>query len=187
MTAPGREPRGGSAAGSFAEPGEPDYAPRRGEGRSATQRGSLSGGWGGGANPRLYALVFALVILVLGLGFFGVLSICRDAVSRSATRAVETARAQPPAPTQAPSFPPPIPPTATPTPTPGPSLASSPSPGPAASTSPVAGARVHTVQAGDTLFGIAQRYNLTVDDLLRVNPDLTRQTVLQIGQQINLP
>lgn len=154
----------------------------RGAGRSPFG-GSLPGTSGG---ARTYVVVFLLVLLVLVLGLFGVLSICRDSVSRTAQRAVETARAQPPAVASAASFPPPIP-TATPT-APPPSFSPSPAVGSplAASPSPAGGERVHVVQAGDSLFAIAQRYNVSLDDLLRAN-NLTRDSVLQIGQRIVIP
>ncbi len=44
----------------------------------------------------------------------------------------------------------------------------------------------YTIQAGDTLFAIALRYNLTLDQLLALNPGLTRDTILQVGQVINV-
>ena len=42
----------------------------------------------------------------------------------------------------------------------------------------------YTVQAGDTLFGIARRFNLTIDELRRIN-NLTSDS-LSIGQVLNL-
>ena len=45
---------------------------------------------------------------------------------------------------------------------------------------------VYTVQAGDTLSGIARRFGLTVDELVQANRlvDLDR---MQIGQQLRIP
>ena len=43
----------------------------------------------------------------------------------------------------------------------------------------------HTVVRGDTLFALAQRYNTTVNDIIRVN-NLT-STALSIGQQLLIP
>ncbi|MBE3563318.1 MAG: peptidoglycan DD-metalloendopeptidase family protein [Hydrogenibacillus schlegelii] len=40
------------------------------------------------------------------------------------------------------------------------------------------------IQPGDTLSGIAARYNMKLDDLLALNPGLTPETILQIGQEI---
>jgi LysM repeat protein len=45
------------------------------------------------------------------------------------------------------------------------------------------GTIVHIVEEGDTLSGIANRYGVTVDDLLALN-DLNRTTILRIGQNI---
>mgnify|MGYP002622790155 CR=1 FL=1 len=45
--------------------------------------------------------------------------------------------------------------------------------------------RIHIVQQGETLFGIAKRYGVKVDSLKALNPQLTEQ--LSIGQQIRLP
>ncbi len=47
-------------------------------------------------------------------------------------------------------------------------------------------ATTYTVVAGDTLSLIAQRYNLTLDQLLALNPGLTRDSIIQIGQVINV-
>lgn len=46
-----------------------------------------------------------------------------------------------------------------------------------------AGALVHTIVAGDTLFGLAFQYNVSLDDLLTLN-GLTKDSILSIGQQI---
>ena len=46
--------------------------------------------------------------------------------------------------------------------------------------------QTYTVVAGDTLSAIAQRYNLTLDQLLALNPGLTRDSVIQVGQVINV-
>ncbi len=47
-------------------------------------------------------------------------------------------------------------------------------------------AKTYTVIAGDTLSAIAQRYNLTLDQLLTLNPTLTRDSVINVGQVINI-
>ena len=46
--------------------------------------------------------------------------------------------------------------------------------------------QTYTIVAGDTLSAIAQRYNLTLDQLLALNPTLTRESVIDIGQVINV-
>ena len=61
---------------------------------------------------------------------------------------------------------------------------------PAGTPSPVLtlppGTTTYTIQSGDTLFAIALRFNLTLDQLLALNPGLTRDSILQIGQVINV-
>lgn len=43
----------------------------------------------------------------------------------------------------------------------------------------------YTVQAGDTLSGIASKYNTTIDSIISANKGFSSQTVLQLGQVIN--
>lgn len=43
----------------------------------------------------------------------------------------------------------------------------------------------YTVQTGDTLSGIASRYNTTMDGIISANKGFTSDTVLQLGQVIN--
>jgi LysM repeat protein len=76
-----------------------------------------------------------------------------------------------PTPTQPP--PPPTPETPLETPTPRPT----PMPRPD-------GARVHIVETGDTLFGIALEYDLTLDEILQLNPHIAKDDFLSIGQEI---
>jgi peptidoglycan endopeptidase LytE len=45
---------------------------------------------------------------------------------------------------------------------------------------------LHEVQAKETLWGISKKYNVSVDDLKKVNPSLETEG-LKIGQQINIP
>jgi LysM repeat protein len=84
----------------------------------------------------------------------------------------------PPAPETRPTAPDPIPPTTQPTPPP---VVEPAPPAPA----PSAGEAVyHTVQAGETLWAISQRYNTTVDALKQVN-SLAGNTI-SIGQQLRV-
>ncbi|WP_039944553.1 peptidoglycan DD-metalloendopeptidase family protein [Thermicanus aegyptius] len=46
--------------------------------------------------------------------------------------------------------------------------------------------KIYKIQEGDTLSEIAHKFNLKVSDLIRLNPGLTEDTLLQIGQQINV-
>lgn len=55
----------------------------------------------------------------------------------------------------------------------------------ATSSQPVSGS--YTVQKGDTLLSIAQRHQTTVRVLMRANPEITNQNVIEVGQVIYLP
>jgi LysM repeat protein len=74
-------------------------------------------------------------------------------------------------------------------PTSGPTQTAQPTPAagtviPTATISP--DAKTYTIVAGDSLSAIAQRYNLSLDQLLALNPTLTRETVINVGQVINV-
>lgn len=56
---------------------------------------------------------------------------------------------------------------------------------PAKPASQEAGSRTYTIRAGDTLFSIAQRFGIALDDLLRWN-NLTAQSVIQPGRQVRV-
>jgi LysM repeat protein len=45
----------------------------------------------------------------------------------------------------------------------------------------------YVIQPGDSLYGIANRYEITIDQLLTVNPGLQTSSVIQPGQVILLP
>ena len=47
--------------------------------------------------------------------------------------------------------------------------------------------KVYTIAKGDTLASIAKRYNVTVDDIVAVNPNLQKSDLISIGQIIKLP
>ena len=55
----------------------------------------------------------------------------------------------------------------------------------ASTTTAVAGAQKHTVAAGETLYSIATKYAISVDELKKANPGLTNS--ISVGQQLNLP
>lgn len=44
----------------------------------------------------------------------------------------------------------------------------------------------YSIKAGDTLYGIAINADMTMEELLKLNPDLTEDSMLKIGQEINL-
>ena len=45
----------------------------------------------------------------------------------------------------------------------------------------------YTVQPGDTLFGIARRHGLSVDELLRMNPQIVNPDSLYADQELTVP
>lgn len=45
----------------------------------------------------------------------------------------------------------------------------------------------YTVQKGDTLDGIAYRFNTTESELLKLNPNITNPNVIDVGEKITLP
>lgn len=82
-----------------------------------------------------------------------------------------------------------VPPTSTPTPTatPSPTMTITPTPThtatPTATAVPIVG---HTIQAGDTLGSLAQLYNVPLETIIVLNPDVDPYA-LQIGQIIRIP
>lgn len=48
------------------------------------------------------------------------------------------------------------------------------------------GKKVYEVKAGDTIWAIAKRYQLSIDDIKKANPDMASLDDLQIGDKINL-
>ncbi len=47
--------------------------------------------------------------------------------------------------------------------------------------------QIYTVRSGDTLGAIAQRFGVTVQQILAVNPQITNPNVIVVGQQICIP
>jgi hypothetical protein len=43
---------------------------------------------------------------------------------------------------------------------------------------------VYQLREGDSLYSVAQRYDLTIEELLALNEDLDESSILQVGQQI---
>ena len=50
-----------------------------------------------------------------------------------------------------------------------------------------ASCQVYTVQAGDFMFGIAQAFTVTIDDLVAANPGSTSASTLIPGSLIRIP
>lgn len=57
---------------------------------------------------------------------------------------------------------------------------------PQGTTSAVAG-KIYTIKSGDTLAKIATEFNITVDDIIAVNPNLQKSDLITPGQVIKLP
>lgn len=47
--------------------------------------------------------------------------------------------------------------------------------------------RLHTVQTGEGLWRISQRYGTTIDAILAINPEISDPNVISPGQQIRIP
>jgi len=52
---------------------------------------------------------------------------------------------------------------------------------------PPPGGQAYYVQCGDTLRKIASKFSVTVDAILRVNPQISNPNVIYVGQAINIP
>ncbi|PKM84130.1 MAG: peptigoglycan-binding protein LysM [Firmicutes bacterium HGW-Firmicutes-11] len=55
---------------------------------------------------------------------------------------------------------------------------------PTSTTAPVAGGDVYVVVSGDTMYKIATKYKLTLDQLLAMNPQVTNRNMIYVGQKI---
>jgi LysM repeat protein len=82
---------------------------------------------------------------------------------------------------------------ASPTSLPNPAAQSSPppflvpSPSPSPTPLPPPQQRTHTVEGGDTLNRIAQRYNVTVEAIMQANGIPDRSRILRIGERLTIP
>jgi LysM repeat protein len=142
-----------------------------------------------------FFLLFGLFTLLFGLTLWSVLRewtlgppepVPRlgGATPRAATPTVGVIVIERRAPTPTPTWTPSPTPTLSPTPTP----TMTPTPAPTATPSPTATpvAVVHIVQAGDTLWDLARRYGVSVEEITQAN-DLAPGTYLHIGQALRIP
>jgi LysM repeat protein len=75
-----------------------------------------------------------------------------------------------------------------PVPTPTPPLTATPEPTPTASPTPIPDPTFHTVVSGDSLLGIADTYEVSLDDLLYANGYTSLdEVVLTVGNQLQIP
>ena len=58
---------------------------------------------------------------------------------------------------------------------------------PGGSTGGTTASKTHTVKVGDTLFGIALKYQTTVDAIMSINPQITNRNIIFEGQVIQIP
>ena len=47
--------------------------------------------------------------------------------------------------------------------------------------------QVYTVRAGDTMWGIARRYEIGLDELKKANPQIRNAALIYVGQRITIP
>ncbi len=47
--------------------------------------------------------------------------------------------------------------------------------------------KIYTIKTGETLASIAKQFNITVDDIIAVNPNLQKSDLITVGQVIKLP
>jgi len=73
--------------------------------------------------------------------------------------------------------------TATPSPSASPSSDVSPSPTP----TPTAESLIYRVKSGDTLGKIAERFQVSIEVIMSVNPEITRPELIRVGQEIIIP
>ena len=45
---------------------------------------------------------------------------------------------------------------------------------------------MYTIESGDTLYGIARKYNVSIDQILKLNPNVNPRT-LGIGRSLRMP
>ncbi len=144
------------------------------------------------AAPSAWVYRGSIAALVLG-SFLALFLVLRPPENESSAAPARPGATIEPTPTPAPPTPPPATATHAPTSTPVPVTpvpTEAPTDGtpeePTPTAEPGATTFEHTVQEGETLFGIAVSYDLTLDEILEANPGID-QDVLQVGQIILVP
>ena len=54
-------------------------------------------------------------------------------------------------------------------------------------TSPTPAKTTYSVVSGDTLWGISNRYNVKLEDLLKVNPGIKNPNLIHVGEEVVIP
>ena len=47
--------------------------------------------------------------------------------------------------------------------------------------------KIHMVKKGDSLYAIAQKYNVSLEELLQANPEITNPDVVEVGMKVKVP
>ncbi|WP_233568201.1 LysM peptidoglycan-binding domain-containing protein [Cohnella faecalis] len=47
--------------------------------------------------------------------------------------------------------------------------------------------KIHMVKKGDTLYLIAQKYNVSLEDVLKANPEIENPDVIDVGMKVKIP
>ena len=71
--------------------------------------------------------------------------------------------------------------------TPSPTPAPTPAPTPKPTATPAPATRTYTVVAGDTLYGIAKKFNVSVAAIRKLNPSVQNTNVIHVGQKLKIP
>jgi LysM repeat protein len=144
-------------------------------------RSMVAGGRGGRptryrndrAGKGAYTLILGAVLVVAIVALFFAIRWVTQPAASTATATPAPAASVTPLPGLAPiSSPPPL-------------LAPSPSPSPTTLAPPQQ--RFHTVEGGDTLNRIAQRYGVTVEAIMQANNFTDRNRILRIGERLQIP
>ena len=137
--------------------------------------------------PAIPAILLVTTLFALAVsGIRGILPTTGVSASPTAALVAIVPTANPtPAPTAPPTAPPTLPPTGTPTPT-SPVVPTAAPPTPAPTTKPKPTFRTYVVKPGDTLSGIAAKYDTTVSAIAALN-NISDPSKLRVGQILLIP